>query len=166
MAIDGTVRFRPQSFWNDLGRIRFLELRLEFIQQNILLVAVAVVSGGMLLALSFHRPGGTHSVTPTQAALLINRENAQLIDIREPNEYANGHLADARNIPGGSLADRAGDLEPFKERPVILVCQSGARSSAACSTLTKLGFSKVYSLEGGIGAWSEAGLPLKKGVRK
>lgn len=139
---------------------------MEFIQQNILLVAVAVVSGSMLLALSFRRPGGAHSVTPTQATLLINRENAQLIDIREPNEYVNGHLSEARNIPTASLAERAGELEPFKEKPVILVCQSGARSSAACSTLTKLGFSKVYSLEGGVGAWSEAGLPLKKGARK
>jgi 3-mercaptopyruvate sulfurtransferase SseA len=80
---------------------------LEFIQQNILLVAVAVVSGSMLLALSVRRPGATNAVTPTQATMLINRENAQLIDIREPNEYVAGHLGDSRNIPAGSLAERA-----------------------------------------------------------
>jgi len=145
---------------------QFLELRLEFIQQNILLVAVAVVSGAMLLALSVRRPGGAHSLTPTQATMLINRENAQLIDIREPNEYVTGHLCDARNIPAGSLADRVGELEPLKDKPVILVCQSGARSSSAYSTLTKLGFSRVHTLEGGTVAWVEAGLPLKKGARK
>lgn len=139
---------------------------MEFIQQNILLVVVAVVSGSMLLALSVRRPGRGNSLTPTQAAMLINRENAQLIDIREPNEYVAGHLCDARNIPAGSLAERAGELEQFKDTPVILVCQSGARSSAACSTLAKLGFSKVHSLAGGTVAWVEAGLPLKKGARK
>ncbi len=98
--------------------------------------------------------------------MLINRENAQLIDIREPNEYAGGHLSAARNIPAGSLAERAGELDPFKDKPVILVCQSGARAAAACSTLVKLGFSRVHTLEGGIGAWAEAGLPLKKGIRR
>ena len=139
---------------------------MEFIQQNILLVAVAVVSGSMLLALSVRRPGGANSLTPTQATMLINRENAQLIDIREPNEYVTGHLCDARNIPAASLAERVGELESFKDKPLILVCQSGARSSSACSTLAKLGFSRVHSLEGGTVAWVEAGLPLKKGARK
>ena len=139
---------------------------MEFIQQNILLVAVAVVSGAMLLALSVRRPGGGNSLTPTQATLLINRENAQLIDIREPNEYVSGHLCDSRNIPAGSLAERVGELEQFKDTPVILVCQSGARSSAACSTLARFGFSKVHTLDGGTVAWVEAGLPLKKGARR
>lgn len=149
-------------FWT----CQFLEFQLEFIQQNILLVAVAVVSGAMLLALSVRRPGGAHSLTPTQATLLINRENAQLIDIREPNEYVSGHLCDSRNIPSESLAERAGELAQFKDTPLILVCQSGARASSACSTLAKLGFSRVHSLEGGTVAWVEAGLPLKKGTRK
>lgn len=144
----------------------FVELRLEFIQQNLLLVAVAVVSGTMLLTLSVRRPGGAKSLTATQATMLINRENAQLIDVREPNEYVNGHLADSRNIPAGSLAERAGELEPLKDKPVILVCQSGARSSEACATLGKLGFSRVHTLEGGVAGWADAGLPLKKGARR
>lgn len=139
---------------------------MEFIQQNLLLVAVAVVSGTMLLVLSVPRPGGARSLTAAQATLLINRENAQLIDIREPNEYVGGHPSEARNIPAGSLAARAGELEQFKDQPIILLCQSGARSSDACSTLTKLGFSRVHTLAGGIAGWSEAGLPLKKGARK
>jgi len=139
---------------------------LEFIQQNIFVVAVAVIIGTMLLALSVRRPAGAGAVSPAQATLLINRENAQLIDIREPNEYIAGHLCDSRNIPAASLAQRVGELEPFKDKPVILVCQSGARSSAACSTLSKLGFVRVHTLEGGVAAWSEAGLPLKKGTRR
>ncbi len=139
---------------------------MEFIQQNLLLVAVAVVSGSMLLGLSFRRPGGAKALTPTQATMLINRENAQLIDIREPNEYVSGHLLDSRNIPAGALAERVGELEQLKDKPLILVCQSGARSSSACATLAKHGFARVHTLEGGVAAWSEAGLPLKKGARK
>jgi len=139
---------------------------LEFIQQNIFVVAVAIISGTMLLVLSVRRPAGAGAVSAAQATLLINRENAQLIDIREPNEYIAGHLGDSRNIPAALLAQRAGELEPFKDKPVILVCQSGARASAACSTLSKLGFLRVHTLEGGVAAWSEAGLPLKKGAKR
>jgi rhodanese-related sulfurtransferase len=139
---------------------------LEFIQQNIYLVIIAVLSGAMLLTTTFRRPGGGNALTPTQATLLINRENALVIDVREPAEYIAGHLPESRNIPSAQLDGRAGELEKFKDSPLILVCQSGARSSGACSQLSKLGFSKVHNLEGGVVAWGEAGLPLKKGSKK
>lgn len=138
---------------------------MEFIQQNILLVVLAFVSGSALLAMSVRGSGG-HSVTASQATMLINRENALLIDLREANEYLAGHLTESRNIPAASLEQRAGELSSYKDTPVILVCQSGARSTAACSTLRKLGFNKVHSLEGGVTAWLDAGLPLKKCSRK
>jgi len=139
---------------------------LEFIQQNIYLVIIAVLSGAMLLTTSFRRPGVGNALTPTQATLLINRENALVIDVREPAEYVAGHLPESRNIPAAQLESRIGELEKFKDSPLILVCQSGARSSGACTKLGKLGFSKVQNLDGGVAAWSEAGLPLKKGSKK
>lgn len=139
---------------------------MEFIQHNILLVAVAVTSGVMLLATFIRRPGAGKSVTPTQATLLINREDALTIDVREANEYAAGHLPDSRNIPAGKLSERLGELEKFKERALIVVCQSGARSATAAAQLGKAGFTKVHNLEGGIAKWVEAGLPIKKGGKK
>ena len=56
---------------------------MEFIQQNIYMIAIAVISGTLLLAMSFRRPSGRNSLTPTQATMLINREDAQVIDVRE-----------------------------------------------------------------------------------
>ncbi len=139
---------------------------MEFIKQNILLVLLALGSGGALLAMSFRRPGGRSGVTPTQATLLINREDAQVIDVRGSDEYVSGHLPDSRNIPLEQLEERAGDLEKFKDTPLILVCQTGSRSAGACKQLEKLGFAKVNNLEGGIAGWRSAGLPLKKGSKK
>ncbi len=139
---------------------------MEFIQQNLLLVLMALGSGGALIAMSMRRPGGRSGVTPTQATLLINREDAQVIDVRGSDEYVSGHLPDSRNIPLEQLEARAGELEKFKDTPVILVCQTGARSSGACKQLEKLGFSKVNNLESGIAGWRAAGLPLKKGAKK
>ncbi len=139
---------------------------MEFIQQNLLLVLMALGSGGALIAMSMRRPGGRGGVTPTQATLLINREDAQVIDVRGSDEYVSGHLPDSRNIPLEQLEARAGELEKFKDTPVILVCQTGARSSGACKQLEKLGFTKVNNLDSGIAGWRSAGLPLKKGAKK
>ena len=139
---------------------------MEFIQQNIYLVLIAVASGVGLLVLTFRSPGKHNSITPVQATLLINREDAQIVDVREPDEYANGHLPEARNIPLARLEERVGELEKYKDTPLVLVCQSGDRSGGACKQLEKLGFSKVHSLEGGVGGWRTAGFPLKKGSKK
>lgn len=139
---------------------------MEFIQQNLSLVAIAIVSGAMLLYTSFRRPGGSNALSPTQATLLINREDAQIVDVREPDEYATGHLPESRNLPLGKLEERAGELDKFKDTPLVVVCQSGARSASACKTLEKLGFTKAHNLDGGVAAWRTAGLPLKKGTKK
>lgn len=139
---------------------------MEFLQQNIYLVAIAVLSGSMLLVTSLRRPGGGNALTPTQATLLINREDAQLVDVREPAEFSAGHLASARNIPAAQIEDRLSELDRFKETPLILICQTGARSSDACAKLSRQGFTRVHNLAGGVVAWAEAGLPLKKGTKK
>ena len=139
---------------------------MEFIQQNLILVAAAVISGTLFLILTLRRPDAKHAVNATQATMLINREDAAIIDVREMSEYVDGHLPESRNIPLGQLEQRLGDLEKKKEAPVILVCQSGARSAEACKKLAGLGFARAYNLDGGVAAWRSAGLPLKKGAKK
>ncbi len=137
---------------------------MEFVSQNILLISIVVISGGGLLW-QLLRGGGANEVNAGQATLLINREDALVVDVREADEFATGHPADARNIPLSKLADRANELEKFKDKPLILCCASGMRSSKACGELKQLGFTRLYSLAGGFQAWSEAGLPVKKGTR-
>ena len=139
---------------------------MEFIQQNMFLIAIAVLSGGMLAFTTFRQAGGGKGLSPTQATMLINREDAQVIDVREPDEYVSGHLPESRNVPLGRLAERAGELDKLKDVPLVVVCQTGARSASACKQLGKLGFAKAQNLEGGINAWRTAGFPLKKGAKK
>jgi rhodanese-related sulfurtransferase len=144
----------------------FLERRLEFIQQNILLILLVLSSGGGLLFFTFRGYDGKNTLTPTQATLLINREEAQVIDVRGADEYAGGHLPDSRNIPLDQLEASAVDIEKLKDTPLILVCQTGTRSANACKRLEKLGFGKAKNLAGGISGWRAAGLPLRKGAKK
>ena len=137
---------------------------MEFINQNILLISLVVVSGLSLLWPAFFRPSG-NSVSPAEATQLINREDAHVLDVREVDEFAAGHLPDSVNIPVTKLAERVGELDKFKDKPVIVCCASGMRSAKACKELAKLGFTNVQNLAGGVDAWVGAGYPLKKGNR-
>lgn len=132
---------------------------VEFIQQNWYWAALAAVSGGLLIATSLK---GGSGVSPARATQLINREDALVVDVREANEYAAGHLLNARHIPLGELDKRLGELEKFKDKPIILNCQSGSRSASACGVLRKAGFTQVHNLEGGIAAWEQAGMPVSR----
>lgn len=138
---------------------------MEFINQNILLISIIVISAGGLIAPVFLRSGGK-AINPGEATLLINRQDALVVDVRDSGEFAAGHLPDARNIPLANLAERVAEIEKYKDKPVILCCATGMRSGKACSELGKLGFTAVHNLAGGVDAWVGAGYPIKKGVRK
>lgn len=134
---------------------------MEFIQQNLIWVALATISGGMLLWQTFKGSGGKN-ISVGEATLLINRQDALVVDVRETAEWSAGHIADARHLPLSQFAKHLVEIEKFKEKPLILVCASGNRSSSACSALKKAGFSQVFNLTGGMRAWIDAGLPITK----
>jgi rhodanese-related sulfurtransferase len=97
-----------------------------------------------------------------QATQLINRKNALMLDVRETKEYEGGRVPNAVHLPVSQLAGRGAELKKFMSRPVVAYCDRGNRSRTAAATLTKLGFAEVYTLRGGLRAWTEAGLPLEK----
>lgn len=131
---------------------------MEFVQQNIFLVVLALTSGGLLVWELLK--GSSNGISTAEATLKINREDALVVDVREANEWATGHIANARHIVLGQLEKRLHEIEKFKERPVIVCCASGMRSAGACKQLKKAGFNQVFNLNGGIAAWGEANLPL------
>jgi rhodanese-related sulfurtransferase len=135
---------------------------LDFLWKEKLMVGVALVSGGMLLWPFMRRATGGPWVSTTQATHLINREDALVVDVREPNEFAAGHLLGAKSLPLPRLDAAGADLAKRKERPVIVYCDGGERSAKALAALKKQGFTRVASLSGGIAAWQQAGLPVEK----
>ena len=91
------------------------------------------------------------------AALQARRERGEellLLDVREPDEHARAHIEGALLVPMGELEARRGELEPWRDRPVVVHCHVGGRSARACATLSAWGFQKVENLSGGIEAWS------------
>lgn len=136
---------------------------MNFIQQNIWLVLIALASGSALLwPLISRRISGAAEVGPMEAVQLINRKDAVMVDLREPGEFGGGHPPNARNIPQSQLDKRIGELEKFKNRPIILVCQTGGRSHAVTAQLKKSGLAEVMVLSGGVNAWQQANLPMEK----
>jgi rhodanese-related sulfurtransferase len=134
---------------------------VKFIIDNWELIAVALASGFMLfLPLIKSAAGGT--LTAAGAVQLMNREKAVVVDVSEPEEFAAGHVAHAKNLPFSQLETKIAALVKNKELPLILMCTSGARSSRAVAVVKKLGFANAQALAGGLKSWREANLPIEK----
>jgi len=83
--------------------------------------------------------------------------------VREESEFAEGHIQGAKNIPLKQLEARMKELEKYKKKPVLVHCQHGNRSGAACKVLAAQEFAQLCQLTGGLNKWVEAKMPLVKG---
>ena len=134
---------------------------MTFFIENWYLILLAVVSGGLLLFPSI-KGAASGSLQPSDAVQRINREKAIVVDVREPEEYVKGHVANAKNIPLTQLDERLPQVAKNKSLPVVLVCATGARAVRAEAAAKKLGYEKAQALAGGMKAWREASLPVVK----
>ena len=133
---------------------------------NLVLIAIALISGMLLLWPSISRRG-RGAISAAEAVQLINRRNAAVIDVRPATEFAQGHLPGARNVTAAELQAKIGQIAKNKNNPVLLVCQTGLQSQKASRTFTDAGYAEVHVLQGGVDAWQKAGMPVvKQGVVK
>lgn len=104
-------------------------------------------------------------VTPTEVAQQLTQlqKSALVIDVREPEEYAEGHISGSKLIPLSRLEAGVAALgEQVRDQEVVVVCRSGTRSSIAAGQLITLGFSNVRNMRGGMLAWDAARLPVER----
>ncbi len=134
---------------------------MKFIVDNWMLISIAIASGGMLLW-PLLAGAASPGITAAQVVQLINREKANVVDVCEANEFAQGHIVGSRNVPVGDLETKLATTIKNKTLPLVLVCQSGARSARAVMIAKKLGYEQAQSLSGGLGAWKAANLPVEK----
>ncbi len=126
---------------------------------NLILIALAAISGTMLLWPTLRRGGG---ISTADATLLINRQNAMIVDVRSAAEFAAGHLPQARHCDINELEGKAPQLNKNKKTPLLLICQTGQRAQKAKAVLSAAGYADVQVLQGGLGAWQQAGMPVVK----
>lgn len=138
---------------------------MEFISNtnNLILMALMLISGAMLFAPQIQGlVQGKVGVSPAIATQLINRNKANILDIRPVEDYQKGHIARARQVNAQDLLSKISGMRLDKSVPAILVCDTGSKSASYVGKLQKEGFADVVCLEGGIKAWSMADLPLVK----
>ena len=136
----------------------------EFIFNNIALVALFVASGTMLVWPEISKLVGIGGVEigTLEATRLMNQGTTLILDVRDEKDFAAGHVPRARHIPIRDLPGRLEEIAKFKAKPVILTDKSPARAASACRLLKQSGFTNVYQLKGGLGAWQQASLPIEK----
>ena len=134
---------------------------MKFIIDNWMLIAIALSSGGMLMWPVLQ--GATAvGVEPSAAIQLINREKANVIDVSDVAEFAAGHIVGSKNLPLADLEAKLAGAVKNKTLPLVLVCQTGARSAKAVDIAKKLGYEQAQSLQGGLKSWKAANLPVEK----
>lgn len=129
-------------------------------QNNLWILLIALVSGGLLLWPSLSRGRPTGRTTLADAIQQVNRENGLFVDVRPVEQFKAGGIPQARNIPLDTLEAHVGSLP--KDKPIILVDARGREGSRALAELRKHGFDRVSCLEGGMDTWAAGGMPLKK----
>ena len=138
-----------------------MEQYIEFASNHpYLFAALGAVS--FLLIHNFITGMDKSVVHPNQAIMLINQEEAVVVDVRPMADFSTGHIINSINLPINGLKNQINRLEKYKSNPIIVACRSGAQSSSACKQLRKEGFEKVFNLRGGILAWQDANLPVSR----
>ncbi len=137
---------------------------IDFFSNNLMLTVAWVVIAALLLhSLIAPKLTGVKSISTQEATLLINKENAIVVDIRSSDEYKKGHIVNAKNITASQIEQgKFPGIESHKDAPIILVCDSGARTASAAGKLLKAGFTQVHSLLSGMSGWQAANLPTTK----
>ncbi len=137
-----------------------LERWFEFMGNHPILFGLMGVLVFMLLTLDSKRSG--KKISPSELGLLVNQQNAQIIDIRDKKKFESGYIQGSRNIPFLKLKDKLEELRAI-ENPIIVVCEMGIQAGAAVQLIGK---DNVYRLEGGTVGWQSAGMPLVGGESK
>lgn len=140
-----------------------MEEYLVFARNHPVLIMGLVGIVGMIIWAEISRLTRKYKqVSSAEAVQILNRDGSLVLDVREDSEVRGGKIKGAKHIPLGQLKNRLAELEQAKEKPVLVYCRSGNRSSHACHLMSKAGFQDVSNLAGGIVAWESANLPVSK----
>jgi rhodanese-related sulfurtransferase len=135
---------------------------LEYVTNHPFLVAAAAILAVLAIVIEIRqRSRGSSAVSPADAVRLAN-SGAVFVDVRDAKDYEAGHIIDARHVPAAEVASRAESLKKYREKPVIVYCESGFASAGAARALRANGFSKVVTLRGGLNSWRQENLPIVK----
>lgn len=138
----------------------------EYTANHPFLVAAAAILAVLTIVIEMRqRARGSRAISAADAVTLANG-GALIVDVREDKDYEAGHIIDARHVPASELGSRADTFKRYKDKPVLVYCDSGLASAGAARALRAAGFGKVVTLRGGLNTWRQENLPLVKGATR
>lgn len=135
---------------------------LEFISNHYLLcLALVVITFLLLQDLADNAFKKFESLSPMLIVNKMNSADTVIVDVRTRADYLKGHIEDAINIPMEKFEEKSSSLDQYKDRPIVIVCQTGNVSTSACKTLIKAEFEQVFHMSGGMQSWEDINLPIQ-----
>jgi len=131
---------------------------VEFIGNHLILSGMWVIT--LIAIIVYHARAASGSVGPQRAVMMINRDGAVVVDVRDKKEFDQGHIAGAINIPLVKLKQRMAELNKHKDKPKLVVCKMGQQSGAAAKSIEEAGCGNAVKLSGGISEWTARSFPL------
>lgn len=138
---------------------------MEYVANHPYLVAATVVALIIAAVFELLQRGRNTGVSPAVVVRLHN-QGAPIVDVRSAEEFAAGHIVEARNLPLAGLNSSLDTLKKYREKPVIVCCEQGSSSAQAAKLLKAQGFNNVATLKGGLAAWRQDNLPLVQAKQK
>jgi rhodanese-related sulfurtransferase len=135
---------------------------IEYAGNHPWLVTAAVLAALLVLVFELRSRQDNFAAIPPQELIRLMNQGALVLDLRSTEDFAAGHIGGARRMDSAEILKAAETLKKYKEKAVIVCCNSGSLGASAARTLVGQGFTKVFNLRGGLAGWRAENLPLSR----
>jgi rhodanese-related sulfurtransferase len=139
-----------------------MERLIQYVTHHPLLAASVVVALIVVVTFEARLRGLATAAVSAQELIRLMNQGALVLDIRKPEDFAQGHLNGAKHLPSDQILKAGDQFKRFKEKPVVVYCDSGSLAAAAVRQLSEQGFTKAFNLRGGFAGWRADNLPTTK----
>jgi rhodanese-related sulfurtransferase len=139
-----------------------MERIVQYIGNHPMLAGAAVLVAVLAVVFELRARAASFAAVGPQDAIRLMNQNAVVLDLRPAADFAAGHLAGARNLPPDQILKANEVLKKYKEKPLVVYCDSGSLGASAARQLAEQGFTKAVNLRGGLTAWRAENLPVTK----
>ncbi|MEJ0086053.1 MAG: rhodanese-like domain-containing protein [Pseudomonadota bacterium] len=139
-----------------------MERLIEYVTRHPLTSSAVVLALVLVVTFESRMRSVTQSAISAQDLIRLMNQGALVLDIRKPEQFAAGHVNGAKQLDSDKILTAGDTFKRFKEKPVIVYCDSGSLAAAAARQLTQQGFTKAFTLRGGFAAWRTENLPVSK----
>ncbi len=155
-------RYNALPFFPAPNRHLPMDRLLEYVSNHPMLVGAAVLAAVVVFTFEARMRGSAFAAISSQDLIRLMNQGALVLDIRKPEEFAQGHVNGAKHLPSDKILSAADSFKRFKEKPVVVYCDSGSLAAAAVRQLNEQGFTKAFALRGGFAGWRAENLPIAK----